>query len=70
MSKQGYVRKLERELYLLERELEKTEKTLANIETKFGKHHVGNSVYTRKKEELENKIKVKESDIDFWKKGK
>ena len=56
MSVKGYIRKLERDLYLTERELQKTEKTLGIIETKFGKHHPGFSRYTSKKETLEKEI--------------
>jgi septal ring factor EnvC (AmiA/AmiB activator) len=56
MSVKGYIRKLERELYLTERELQKTEKTITNIETKFGKQHIAFRVYTSKKETLEKEI--------------
>lgn len=67
MSKQGYIRKLKRELYLLERELEKTEQTIKIIETKFGKHHIGYPKFVNKKEELEKNINNKKYYINLYK---
>ncbi len=70
MSNRGYIRTQERNLYLSERELEKTKKTLSNIETKFGKSHIAFRVYSRKIEELELIVKTQKSNLDFWKKAK
>lgn len=63
----GYIRKLKRELYLLERSLERTNETLEKIETQFGKKHIAFSVFTKKKDELEKQIKDKEWTIKFHK---
>ena len=66
MSSQGDIRKLNRELYLMKRDLDKIDETIENIVKEFGKQYVKPSLI-RKKEKLENKITDIESNITSYK---
>lgn len=60
---------MERELYLLKRELDKIDETIKNIEKEFGKQYTRQSLI-QKRNALKDKIDIKEYTIKYWKKGK
>lgn len=70
MSDRGFLRKMERGLYLSERELEKAKTALSDFEKfKFGKWYIGFHTLSLKVEQLEFIVKIQKSNIDFWEKA-